>query len=225
LAQTIALGLNIGIDGNLGNFELKAGTFAVALPQGGCGSDIPQPRSCNPDGTTNNEYKYYTISNAVVTALGVNNDVQGLFDLANQALGGGSTNGLSLSQIAEMVDLINNAFDECRIFMGYNVAKLDCPVTTLTTTAKTTELAGFTASPVPFRDVLKIKYNFDYVSNVKIEIFNPQGKVVLTKLDTNSYLNKEISLTLSSDIEQEQVYIVKLTTDRGSSTKKIMSSE
>jgi hypothetical protein len=33
LAQTIALGLNIGIDANLGNFEFKAGTFAVALPQ------------------------------------------------------------------------------------------------------------------------------------------------------------------------------------------------
>jgi hypothetical protein len=34
----------------------------------------------------------------------------------------------------------------------------------LTTTAKTTELAGFTASPVP-SDVLKIKYNFDAHEN------------------------------------------------------------
>jgi hypothetical protein len=53
--------------------------------------------------------------------LGVNNDVQGYLIWLTKLLGGGSTNGLSLSQIAGMVDLINNAFDECRIFMGYNV--------------------------------------------------------------------------------------------------------
>jgi hypothetical protein len=50
-----------------------------------------------------------------------------------------------------------------RIFMGYN-EKLDCPVTTLTTTAKTTELAGFTASPVPSETFIKSNI-FDYVPN------------------------------------------------------------
>jgi hypothetical protein len=39
LAQTIALGLNIGMDRNLRNFKLKRGTFAVALPYGGCASN------------------------------------------------------------------------------------------------------------------------------------------------------------------------------------------
>ena len=58
--------------------------------------------------------------------------VQGLFDLANTALGGGSTNGLSLSEIAGAVDAINNAFDGCRIFIGYDVPKLICPSYTST---------------------------------------------------------------------------------------------
>jgi hypothetical protein len=30
----------------------------------------------------------------------------------------------------------------------------------------------FTASPVPFKDQLTIKYDFDYQSDVKIEVFN-----------------------------------------------------
>jgi hypothetical protein len=59
---------------------------------------------------------------------------------------------------------------------------------------------------------------------VKIEVFNAQGSKVLSKADTNSYLNKEVTLNLNVNRGQEQVYVVKLTTNRGSSTKKIMSS-
>ncbi|WP_367754571.1 T9SS type A sorting domain-containing protein [Flavobacterium sp. WC2430] len=225
LAQTIALGLNIGINSNLGNFTLQAGTLAVAVPQGGCGSEIAKERTCNLDGTVNNEYKYYTIPSNVVTALGGNPTVQGLFDLANQALGGGSTNGLSLSAIAGLEDLLNNAFDECRIFVGYNVAPLNCPVLSLTSKVTQTEVAGFTASPVPFKDQLTIKYGFDYQSDVKIEVFNTQGNLVYSKRDTNSFLNKNVVLDLNINKGQEQVFIVKLTTDRGSSSKKVMSSQ
>jgi hypothetical protein len=90
-------------------------------------------------------------------------------------------------------------------------------------TAKTNS-AGFDAYPVPFKDQLTIKYNFDYTSKVKIEVFNAQGNLVLSKTDANGYLNKEIMLDLKVNKGQEQVYIVKLTTDRGSSTKKVMSS-
>jgi hypothetical protein len=226
LAQTITLGLNIGINGALADFALQAGKITTAAPEGGCGSDIPKARTCNPDGTVNNEYQsYYSISANVVNAL-TDKTVQGLFDLANTALGGGSTNGLSLSEIAGAVDAINNAFDGCRIFMGYNVPKLICPVTLapIETTSKM-ELAGFDAYPVPFKDVLTIKYNFDYVSDVKIEVFNSTGTTVLSKADTNSYLNKEVALNLKMNRGQEQVYVVKVTTNRGSSVKKVMSSK
>jgi hypothetical protein len=60
---------------------------------------------------------------------------------------------------------------------------------------------------------------------VKIEVFNIQGLLILSKVDENGYLNKEITLNLSSHNEQEQVYVVKVTTDRGSSIKKVMSSK
>ncbi|MDO8336621.1 MAG: hypothetical protein Q7T74_07675, partial [Candidatus Saccharibacteria bacterium] len=37
LAQTITLGLNLGIDSDLGDFVLQSGTLATAAPEGGCG--------------------------------------------------------------------------------------------------------------------------------------------------------------------------------------------
>jgi hypothetical protein len=92
-------------------------------------------------------------------------------------------------------------------------------------TTSYTETEGFEVFPVPFKDQLTIKYNFDYVSDVKIEVFNAQGISVLTKVDTNSYLNKEITLNLNSNSGREQVYVIKVTTNRGSSTKKILSSK
>jgi len=88
-----------------------------------------------------------------------------------------------------------------------------------------TESAGFDAYPVPFKDQLTIKYKFDYVSDAKIEVFNSQGILVLSKTDANSYLNKEIALDLKLNKGKEQVYVVKVTTNRGSSTKKVMASE
>ncbi|MFV8327873.1 T9SS type A sorting domain-containing protein, partial [Flavobacterium sp. ZS1P14] len=96
------------------------------------------------------------------------------------------------------------------------------PVET-TLTAKTANV-GFDAYPVPFKDRLTIKYKFDYVSDVKIEVFNAQGISILSKMDTNSYLNKEIALDLKFNRGKEQVYVVKVTTDRGSSVKKVISS-
>jgi hypothetical protein len=232
LAQTITLGLNIGINGALGNFVLQGGLLTTAAPEGGCGSDIPKERKCIYDQYGNltnviNEYQYYSIDANVVAALNANPTVQGLFELANKALGGGNVNGLSLSSIADVIDKINNAFDGCRIFLGYDVPK--CPGTTTVSTIApletTTSKVGFEAYPVPFKDQLTIKYKFDYVSDVKIDVFNAQGISILSKADSNSYLDKEVTLNLNVKKGQEQVYVVKVTTDKGSSVKKVMSSK
>lgn len=85
--------------------------------------------------------------------------------------------------------------------------------------------AGFTAYPVPFKDVLTIRFDFDCSPDVKIEVFDSQGLLILSKIDENSYLNKEIKLNLNSNKGQEQVYVVKLTTNRESTVKKVMSSK
>lgn len=100
-----------------------------------------------------------------------------------------------------------------------NASKMETPIEDKTVNS------GFDAYPVPFKDQLTIKYKFDYVSNVKIEVFNAQGNSVLSKNDTNSYLNKEVTLDLHANKGKEQVYIVKVTTDRETSTKKVLSSK
>ncbi|PKB15635.1 T9SS type A sorting domain-containing protein [Flavobacterium sp. 5] len=230
LAQTIALGLNIGINGALGNLELKAGTFAVAEPEGGCGSDVPKTRQCSPGGYTPviNEYKYYSIPANVINAISPKT-VQGLFALANQALGGGSTNGLTLSQIASAVDLINNAFDQCRIFVGYNVEPLICatPIESLiidSSTSRIADTSSFTASPVPFKDQLTISYDYKFVTDVKIEAFNSLGLIVASSYDANGYLNKQVTLNIPST-GQAELYIIKVTTNKGSSTQKVLSTQ
>jgi hypothetical protein len=54
LAQSIALGLNIGITSpsTLSDFPLQAGTLYTALPVGGCGSNVPTLRVCHYDPVT-----------------------------------------------------------------------------------------------------------------------------------------------------------------------------
>ncbi|TDD73691.1 Ig-like domain-containing protein [Flavobacterium caseinilyticum] len=225
LAQTIVLGLNIGINGALGDFALQGGTLVTAESQGGCGSDIAKTRICNADGTVTNDYEYYPISPNVVAAITGDKTVQGLFDLANRALGGGAINGLSLSEIASAVDMINNAFDGCRIFVGYDIPRCNETTIGIPTIDAKVESAGFDAYPVPFTDQLTIKYKFDYVTDVKIEVFNAQGIMILSKTDANGYLNKELALNLSANVGKEQVYVVKVTTNRGSTVKKVMSAK
>ncbi|GGA88594.1 hypothetical protein GCM10008015_31460 [Flavobacterium palustre] len=225
LAQTIVLGLNLGINSNLGNFELEAGTFATADSEEGCGSDIPKARSCNPDGTVNNEYEFYSIPANIVTALGGNATVQGLYALANQALGGGDTNGVSLSAIADVVDKINNAFDGCRIPMGYGVEPLDCPVieTITTQSLMETSLAGFVAYPVPIDGQLTIQCTFDYTSDVTIEVFDINNQLIYTQSQAQCSNGTVITLNYVFGAESQKTYYVRLTTDRGSDVKDVIT--
>jgi hypothetical protein len=60
---------------------------------------------------------------------------------------------------------------------------------------------------------------------VKIEVFNSQGHLVLSRTEANCYLNKEIMLHLHTYRGQEQVFVVKVTTNRGSTVKKVVSSK
>jgi hypothetical protein len=204
--------------------------LVTAAAEGGCGSDIPKVRTCNYDINGNltsvtNDYQYYSIDANVLAAIEGDKTVQGLFDLANKALGGGNTNGVSLTSIANVVDKINNAFDGCRIFIGYDVPKCPTTINTIEPVDISTSKASFDAYPVPFKDQLTIRYKFDYVSDVKIDVLNSQGVSVLSKMDNNSYMNKEVTLNLNSYVDRSEVYVVKVTTNRGSSIKKVISSK
>ena len=211
LAQTITLGLNLGIDSKLGAFVLQVGKLAIAEPQAGCGSTIPKIRECSLGlyTPTVNEYKYYDIP--AVVGLLPTKTVQGLFDMANKALGGGVLPaGVTLTNLAAAVDIINNAFDGYKIAMGYDQTPLTCVA----------DRAPFDASPVPVTSSVTVTYKFSYASNVTIEIYNLSGVKLYTQADSNSYLNKQV--VVNYPFTTVGSYIVKVNTNIGSSSKTII---
>jgi len=135
---------------------------------------------------------------------------QSVKDAVNQAF---MTGGTAPGKLATQLDILNNS---------------GCPLGGTSATNKgddSGDKASFDAFPVPFQDQLTIRYNFDYVSDVKIEILNSQGVSVYSKLDSSSYMNKEVTLNLNSFVDRSEVYVVKLTTNKGSSVKKVISSK
>ena len=199
LAQTITFGLNIGIGTNLGSFELQAGVLVTADAEE-CGSNVPLERECiyNPLAPYNlidviNDYHYHTISAAVVNAIpGSPNTVSGLFELANRALANvdgvvGSENGASLSAIAQAVDMINNAFDECKLFVGWDVEP--CPETdpeapiivsrmgreATPAEAKALEVSAY---PNPFTDKVRFVVDAPVAGQGSLEVYNTLGQKV-----------------------------------------------
>ena len=90
LGQTITLGLNLRLDDGLGQLVI-------------CSSMTTE------NGT-------FAIDQSVLDVIGVfggGHDCNALFALANQALAGMDTGGVSPSTISRAVDTINRAFDEC----------------------------------------------------------------------------------------------------------------
>jgi hypothetical protein len=132
LAQTITLGLNLGINGTLGDFGLQPNQWLVTADLEECGStDVKECTfNCVPDPINIGQYiwtvattPYHVsdckITQAVYDALTTKN-VSGLYALANSALCGDALPaGVTYSDITNAVDCINNAFDECRAFTAW----------------------------------------------------------------------------------------------------------
>jgi hypothetical protein len=192
LAQTIALGLNIGVSpSNLGDFVLKAGTLSTAKPVGGCGSNVPKARKCNYSTETglltsvDNEYKTATFSQALIDAIaaaGYPKTVGGLFALANDAIGNkdgviGKEQGISLSEIGGAAGSINEVFDECAISVGWDIGP--CPASNVVAPPRVTVSASAEAAATIGK--LKVStYPNPYRNNVTFVIESPvSGQAVL----------------------------------------------
>jgi hypothetical protein len=213
LAQTITLGLNLGMSENLGDLKLMSGMWmATAKSDGGCGSTTPKVRSCvyNTDGSFNkveNEYSYFQIDQAIIDAIPGDKTIAGLFELANRALGG-MTVSATLTAIAGAVDQINNAFDGCSIFMGYYAEKLVCPfINPEAPKAAQITPAGFEVStlkayPNPFQDKVTFEFVSGKDSHAVLEITNILGQKITTLLD------KQVKMGVLNQIEYQPKNVV-----------------
>jgi len=204
LAQTIALGLNIGITSpsDLGSFVLKAGTLYTADPLGGCGSNVPKTRVCTYDPVTHlligvqNEYTSRSFSQALIDAIqaaGYPKTVGGLFSLANDAIGNkdgvvGSERGVSLSEIGGAAGSINEVFDECKIAVGWDLGP--CPASnsiappriTVTASAEAATIGKLkvTTFPNPYRDQVRFVVESPIAGQAILDVYNLAGQKVQT---------------------------------------------
>ncbi|MBF6641154.1 T9SS type A sorting domain-containing protein, partial [Flavobacterium sp. J49] len=95
------------------------------------------------------------------------------------------------------------------------------PVANETTARATT--SSFSVYPVPFKNELNVKYNFENNSEVVIEVFDVRGVLVQTTTDPNGYYEKEVKIDVNFSKGSNQVYFIRITTNQGTETKKIVS--
>ncbi|MDG5492885.1 T9SS type A sorting domain-containing protein, partial [Psychroserpens sp. SPM9] len=82
----------------------------------------------------------------------------------------------------------------------------------------------FTAYPVPFDKEVNIAYTFEFDTNVTIELFDTKGLLVLTETNTRYVKGSNGKSTFDLSRYSNQLFYVKVTTNKGSVTKKIVSS-
>jgi hypothetical protein len=210
LGQTIALGLNLRLDTDLGSLEIEGtemttiGTFPG--PDGKCGTEDDIPN------TTSVITK--TIPQAVIDALisiyGVAN-VDKLFDLANRALGGQSTGAATLVQINEAVSAINEGFDGCRFLQGWDIfrAKLtgiDGGVAKL----KPTDIE-MKAYPNPFEYSTTIEFSTKTDGVVSVNVYSIDGKRVAALYTGEVKKNEVRKVVFNGEGLESGVYFYKIT--------------
>ena len=206
-SQTLVLGLNLRINEGLGDVQLVAGKkFLVTQEKASCeegsggvamvctpqydefGAIIGYIRSYDP-------YDYYQFPQHVIGYLAANGypvTISGLYRLANDALGknvvlpmmsGGME--VKLSDIASAVDMINNAFDECRILVGFMDEKFSCEgeITIKSAVKELSEAMEIKAYPNPFSDRVTFEFVPGSDGHARLEIFNMLGQKISTLLD------------------------------------------
>ena len=137
----------------------------------------------------------------VLTYLGANNTVGDLYALANQALAGTYVPGNgqpSLGAIATACDIINNAFDECRMLGGFsNTAPTRAQVREVTALPNY-EGITMNAYPNPFNEKASIEFKLDgFDSDVTIEVFTLTGERVASLY--NGYASADETYKVSFD--------------------------
>jgi len=167
-SQTLTLYFNTTIAGStLGNVSLAAGSLAVIAPRN-CGSSEPAGSGV-PTQLVSPEISNYLATHGYAVT------VAGLLQLANDALGGVNVSPLTLSQIQDAVDNINNAFDGCKILAGY-VQSSGGSGRVLTSNSISSQPALIvTAFPNPYKENFSLKINSPVTGQASISFYTMDG--------------------------------------------------
>ena len=176
LAQTITLWFNLRSNANLGGISLQNDTL-ITRSTSNCGSNSPAGASVK-----------FGLPHVIVVYLNSANGypatINGLFQLANDVLGGVNTS-VTAADVEQAVDVINNAFDECRILVG--TIPYSAPVTLK-------ESIQVLAYPNPYTDRFNLVINPPLSGLATIEFFGVNGgKVYEMKQVIPARLNTTIT--------------------------------
>lgn len=80
-------------------------------------------------------------------------------------------------------------------------------------------------SPVPFNEVINVNYDFDYTSDVNIEIYDFKGNLLQTAKDRNISRGSATAIPLEFKVRGKQMYVLRITTDQQTFIKQIISSK
>ncbi len=107
---------------------------------------------------------------------------------------------------------------------GWNFS-VSCEALPPTTARVAAEEIEFKAFPVPFKDNVTISYMFEYDTDVRIEFYDARGLLVRSATNKNYVKGSDDSTYFDMTRFPSQMYYVKLTTNRGSLTKKIIAGK
>ena len=171
LAATITLWFNLENSAALGSINLTEDTL-LTKATASCGSNTPVGEEIK-SGLPHDVIVYLNGGNGYPAT------IDGLFALANDVLGGVNTT-IKPSTIQQAVDVINNAFDGCRVLTG-TIPYSD----QLITSSKVERVMGtgsssfrVTAYPNPYKDRFQLIISSPVNGAAKIEFFNLNGQKV-----------------------------------------------
>jgi hypothetical protein len=171
LGQNITLGLNMRINGGTLSSLRLTGRFIRTASGTGTG--------CSALGTATGSGQAWALPQSVITYLGANNTVADLFALANRALGGTyvpSGSNPSLSDINNAVDVINNAFDGCKVLVS--ISNTAPRISNHSVEENVVEGLNVLVYPNPFSDNLRVRVEAPSHSHVSVEIYSMDGRKV-----------------------------------------------
>jgi hypothetical protein len=178
-AQTLTLYFNTTIAGsNLANVSLNG--LAVIAPRN-CGSSQPAGAGVPTQLVSPTITSYLSTHGYAVT-------VAGLLQLANDALGGVNVSPLTLTEIQEAVNNINETFDECKIVTGY-VPTSSGSGKVLTSNSTSSQASMIvTAFPNPYQENFSLKINSPVTGQAMISFYTMNGvKIAEMKRDVVAF--------------------------------------
>lgn len=214
LAQTITLGLNLRLDGDLGGVVILSDTLLTA-PSSGCDGE---------GDTITGSYSKFVIPLSVYNVLSQSGTltVAGLYALANTRLGGGAVGATTLQAISDAVSRINEGYDECRI------GAFQPPLQSLearegSAKDEETSIIHMKVFPNPFSTSTNIEFSAYEDGQASVEIYTLTGRKVATLFDGQVETGKTYRFAFNGEQGVDQVtYICVIRTGQETRIERMM---